>query len=101
MMAVTISELKPYSVRLFLELFVGESMSYLRYLCLFVHSGVQLILCCVFALIFFFCELSFFDCPFGILERLFVLLGHLSSHPAFMGFVLINRLLCFFVFLFW
>jgi hypothetical protein len=28
-------------------------MSYLHYLCLFVHSGVEYILCCVFALFFF------------------------------------------------
>jgi hypothetical protein len=28
-------------------------MFYLSYLCLFVHSGVQHILCCVFALFFF------------------------------------------------
>jgi hypothetical protein len=28
-------------------------MSYLRYLCLLEHSGVQHILCCVFALFFF------------------------------------------------
>ena len=26
-------------------------MSYLRYLCLFAHSGVQHILCCVFCLV--------------------------------------------------
>ena len=30
------------------SLFVGELVSYLRYLCLFVHSGVQHILCCIF-----------------------------------------------------
>ena len=42
-------------------------MSYLRYLCLFVHSGVQHILCCVFVLFFF--VLSIFDCPLGILFR--------------------------------
>ena len=28
-------------------------MSYLRYMCLFAHSGIQHILCCVFVLIFF------------------------------------------------
>jgi hypothetical protein len=28
-------------------------MSYLRYLCLFAHSGVQHILCCVFAFFVF------------------------------------------------
>jgi len=29
------------------QLFIGGLMSYLRYLCLFAHSGVQRILCCV------------------------------------------------------
>jgi hypothetical protein len=50
-------------------------MSYLRYLCLLTHSGVQHISCCAFVLFFFvFCTLCFhflgvfyFDCPFGIL----------------------------------
>jgi hypothetical protein len=32
---------------------VGGPMSYLHYLCLFVHSGVQIILCCDFDLNFF------------------------------------------------
>ena len=32
--------------RLYLQLFVGGQQSYLRYLCLFAHSGVQHILCC-------------------------------------------------------
>ena len=49
----------------YLCLFVGGLMSYLRYLCLFAHSGVQYIVCCVFALFVF--VLSIFDCPFGIL----------------------------------
>jgi hypothetical protein len=30
------------------QLFVEGRMSYLRYFCLFAHSGVQQILCCVF-----------------------------------------------------
>ena len=44
-------------------------MSYLRYLCLFAHSGVQHILCCVvffFVLCTLYCSfsrLSIFDCP--------------------------------------
>jgi len=39
-------------------------MSYLRYLCLFAHSGVQHILCCVFVLfVFVLCPVSL-DCPF-------------------------------------
>jgi len=38
-MSVTIS-----TVRLYLRLFVGGIMSYLPYLCLFAHSGVQHIL---------------------------------------------------------
>ena len=44
----TISTLKRCSVRLYLQLFVRELMSYLRYLCLLAYSGVQHILCCVF-----------------------------------------------------
>ena len=47
-------------------------MSYLRYMCLFVHSGVQRILCCVFDLFVFvyvvsFSGLSIIDCIFGII----------------------------------
>jgi hypothetical protein len=52
--------------------FTSSCLSYLRYLCLFTYSGVQLILCCVG--LFFLCTLvanffvlSIFDCPFGIL----------------------------------
>ena len=44
-------------------------MSYLRYLCLLAHSGVQHILCCVFVLFFFvLCTLLpvSVDCPFFI-----------------------------------
>ena len=48
-------------------------MSYLPYLCLFAHSGVQHILCCVL-FVFVLCTifvcfsgLSIFDCLFGIL----------------------------------
>ena len=47
-------------------------MSYLRYLCLFMHSVVQHILCCVFLRlrVASFFGLSIFGCPFGILLRL-------------------------------
>ena len=40
-------------IRPYLRLFVWGLISYLRYLCLFVQSGVQHILCCVFVLFFF------------------------------------------------
>jgi hypothetical protein len=43
---------KRCSVRLYLQLFVGGIISYLRYLCLFGYSGVQHILCCIFALLY-------------------------------------------------
>ena len=62
---------KSCSVRFYLQLFIGGFMSYLRYLCLFVYSGVQHILCCVF--VDFFCRLVYpmflvyFVLPFGIL----------------------------------
>ena len=41
-------------------------MSYLRYLCLFAHSGVQHILCCVFVGFFFVLLPGFLECPFLI-----------------------------------
>jgi hypothetical protein len=44
-MSVTISAYKRCLVRFYLQLFVGGLMSYIRYLCLFVYSGVQM--CCV------------------------------------------------------
>jgi len=55
------------SVRLYLQLLVRRLMSYLRYLCLFTYSDVQLILCCVFVSFFFvLCTLccQFLYCPF-------------------------------------
>jgi len=39
-------------------------MSHLRYLCLFAHSGVQHILCCVLALSFFIMLPVSLDCQF-------------------------------------
>ena len=45
-MSVMISSYTRCPVRLYLQLFVGGLVSYLRYLCLLVHSGVQHILCC-------------------------------------------------------
>jgi len=51
--SVRTSAWKRCSVRLYLQLFVGELMSYLRYLCLFPYSGVQRILRIVFVLFFF------------------------------------------------
>ena len=48
-------------------------MSFIRYFCLLVHSGVQHILCCGFVLVVFvlclvvsFSGLFIFDCPFGL-----------------------------------
>jgi len=56
-------------------------MSYLCYLCLLAYSGVQHILCCVFVLFVSSCVpyvasfsgVSLFNCPFGILYRLFII----------------------------
>ena len=69
---ITISAQKLYSVGLYL-LFVGGTMSYLCYLCSFVHSGVQHVLCCVFALVLFvLCLLHVaLDCPFLIAPSVF------------------------------
>jgi hypothetical protein len=59
-------------------LFVGGLMSYLCYLCLFAHSGIQHILYCVVCCVRVrlvscgpsvprFCGLSILDCPFYFL----------------------------------
>jgi uncharacterized membrane protein len=50
-MSFIISASKLYSVRLYLQLFAGECMSYLLYLCLLAYSGVQDILCCYFCFV--------------------------------------------------
>ena len=47
------STYKRCSVRLYFHVFVGVRMSYLRYLCLCVNSGVRRIMCYVFVLFFF------------------------------------------------
>ena len=68
-MSVTISTYNYVRFVLYLQLFEGWFMPYLRYVCLFAHSGVQYILCCGFVWFFFFlCTLcfsglSFFDAP--------------------------------------
>jgi len=66
--------IKLFSVLLYLQLFVGGLMFYLRYFCLFVYSGVQHILCCVFVflrLVYPMLPVSLdcplFDWPFDIL----------------------------------
>ena len=63
---------KRCSVRLYFQLFVGELMSYSRYLCLFAYSGVQRMVfwgvfsSCV-SYVASFSGLSILYCPFGIL----------------------------------
>ena len=63
--------------RLFLQLFVGGLMSYLRYLCLFAYVVVSNTYCVVFlssssvSYVASFFGLSIFNCPIGILKRLF------------------------------
>ena len=108
-MSIKISTLKLCPFRPYLQLFVGGYMLYVRYLCLFVYSGVQQILHCalfffVFVLcmavsntyhvVFLFCfpssrvpyvasfsGLSFFDCPFSILQRLFRVFSLTNNLP--------------------
>ena len=46
-------------------------MSYLHYLCLLAHGGVQHILCSVFALSFFVLLPVPLDCPFLITTSVF------------------------------
>ena len=81
--------IKRFSVRIYLQLFVGGLMSYLRYLCLFAHSGVQHILCCVFVLFFFvlcilccqFLWIVYFWLPPSVFSNLYlhVCLNHKNS----------------------
>ena len=67
---------KRCSVRLYLQLFVGELMSYSRYLCLFAYSGVQRILCSGFffgggfRLVYPMLPVSL-DCPYFIAPSAF------------------------------
>ena len=59
------------SVGLYLQLFVGGFMSYLRYLCLFAYNGVQHILCCVFVLLSLMLPVSL-ACSFLIAPSVFL-----------------------------
>ena len=69
-MSVTISAQKRCSVRLYLQQFVGELISYLRYLCLFVHSGVLCLASCV-PYVASFSGLANFDGPIDILTFMY------------------------------
>ena len=64
-------KMKTCSVRLYLQLFVGGFMSYLRYLCFFGDSDVQHILCCVFVLFSFVLLPVSLDCSFLIALSVF------------------------------
>ena len=76
-LSVTISAWKWCSIQLYLQLFVWGRMSYLRYICLFVHSGVRHILCCVFFVFCFFFRLVYHmlsvsvECQFFITPSVF------------------------------
>jgi hypothetical protein len=63
-----------YDVRfvLYLQLFVGGRMSYLRYLCLFPHTGGQHILRCVFVVFFFILLSVSLNCPLWLPLRYFL-----------------------------
>ena len=70
--------MNPQYVRFFTsinQLFAGGRMSYFRYLCWFAHSGVEHILCCVFA--FVFLRLVYpmlpvsLECPFLVANSVF------------------------------
>ena len=70
--SVTISTYKRCSVRLYLKLFVGGVMSYLRSLYLFAHSDVNHILCVVFLFLVFPLLPVSLDCPFLIASLSFL-----------------------------
>ena len=71
---VMFSIVKRCLVRLYLQLFIGGLMSYLRYLCLFTYSGVQHISFCVFVLFFF--VLSTLICQFLWIVHLWLALRY-------------------------
>ena len=56
-----------------LHLFVGGLMSYLRYLSLFAHSGIQHILCCAVCCVCLVCPMLpvSVDCPILIVPSIF------------------------------
>ena len=54
-----------YDVRLYLQLFVEELMSYVRYLCLFAYLGLQHILYCVLCFVCVSLNCPCLYCPFG------------------------------------
>ena len=64
LMSIKISTLKLCPFRPYLQLFVGGYMLYVRYLCLFVYSGVQHILRCV---LFFLSSSCVWRCPTHIM----------------------------------
>ena len=63
--------IKRCSVRLYLQLFVGRRMPYLRYLCLVVYNGVQHILWCIFLRLVYPMLPVSLDCPFLIAPSVF------------------------------
>ena len=74
--SVTISSYKRCSVRLYLQLFVGWPMPYLRYtcMCLFAYSGVQhIVLCSCFVFLRLVCHVLSLslDCQFFIAPSVF------------------------------
>ena len=71
--SVTITTWKRYSLCIYLELFVGGRMLYLRYLCFIAYSSVQYILCCCFdflRLVYHVLPISL-DCLFLIAPSVF------------------------------
>ena len=78
------------------QLFAGGFMSYLRYLCLFAHSGVRLILCCV--LFFFVLLLSMLpvslDCPFLIAHLVFSNIYQINLNTNYIDIVKNDTVVC-------
>ena len=67
-------------------------MSYLRYLCLFAHSGVQYILCCVFV-VFFCLRLLYTMLPVS-LDCQFLIAPSVFSHVYLINlYILYTRLI--------
>jgi hypothetical protein len=102
-----VSGLEQCSVIHNLQMFLGGPMFYLRYLSLFVYSGVQHILCSVLfsfsspcvPYIASFSVLYLFDCPFGNLWRIFNIFTSHIDEKISLTFVLTS--LSLYIFTIW
>jgi hypothetical protein len=86
-------KLYDFCIKMMFGSFVWYLMPYLRYLCLFTHSGVQHILCCVFVLfVFVLCTLC---CQFLWIVRFLITLFQNKNRFIYFFVHIVNRLIYF------